>query len=268
MFDIQQFENDAKENGIRYWVAHEFMGKLGYENWGSFKSVIQKAMASCLQLKIDSDEVFIPFEYNGVKSYKLTRFACFLVAMQADSKKPEVAKAQVSLAAIAEALLNEKIAEQGLERIEERKKLTVAGKMLNGVAQNAGVGTNEFGIFQDAGFRGMYNMSLKSLVTYKGAPEGKTLYDFMGLTELAANTFRLTQTMERIKSNNVRGLSAASNTAKTVGEEVREVMMRSSGVAPENIGIEENIKSLESDIRSVNRKMKKLDNNPKNTKKK
>ncbi len=60
MFDIQSFEGDAKENGMRYWIAHDFMIKLGYESWPSFKAVIQKAMSSCLQLAIDTDEVFIP----------------------------------------------------------------------------------------------------------------------------------------------------------------------------------------------------------------
>jgi DNA-damage-inducible protein D len=109
MFDIKEFEDNAKENGIRYWSAHEFMKNLGYDNWNTFKSVIQRAMTSCLQLGIDTEEVFIAFELEGIKSYKLTRFACFIVAMQADKKKPEVIKAQVSLAAIAEALVEEKI---------------------------------------------------------------------------------------------------------------------------------------------------------------
>jgi DNA-damage-inducible protein D len=85
MFDIQQFENDAHQNGIRYWLAHEFMDKLGYDSWSSFKTVIQKSMSNCLNLGIDIEEVFIPIELEvGAKSYRLTRFACFLIAMQAD----------------------------------------------------------------------------------------------------------------------------------------------------------------------------------------
>lgn len=259
MFDIKQFEDDAHQNGIRYWIAHEFMRKLGYENWITFKSVINKAMACCSQLDIDASEVFIAYEFEGVKSYKLTRFACFLVAMQADAKKPEVAKAQLLLASIAEALIAEKLETSGLERIDERKKLTFSEKILNGVAKTAGISTGEYGIFKDAGFRGMYDMSLQELVTYKGAPKGKTLYDFMGLTELAANTFRVTQTAERMKNDGIYGLAHATKTAKEVGKEVRAVMLRSSGVAPEDLEIEGHINDVKKNIRTANKEMKKLD---------
>lgn len=261
MFDIQQFENDAHENGVRYWFAHEFMHKLGYDNWPSFRAVIQKSMSNCLNLGIEIEDVFIPMELpDGTKSYKLTRFACFLVAMQADVKKPEVAKAQIALAAIAEALLEEKLSENGITRIEERGKLTSAEKHLGGVAKLAGIQSSEYGIFKDAGFRGMYNMSLKALQQYKCAGSGRTLYDFMGITELAANTFRVTQTAERMKKNNAKGLNQSSYTAGEVGKEVREIMLKSSGIAPEDLPLEENISSVKRKIKSANNKMKKLDN--------
>lgn len=262
--DIESFENDAHQNGIRYWIAHDFMKKLGYENWSSFKIVIQKAMGSCLQLGIDVDDVFIVTELdNGSKTYKLTRFACFLVAMQADNKKIEVTKAQITLAAIAEALIEEKMADAGITRIEERHKLSGVEKHLSGIAQSAGIQNGEYGIFKDAGFRGMYNMSLKQLQTHKGADTKKTLYDFMGLTELAANTFRVTQTAERMKNNHVQGLNQSVDTAKAVGKEVRDIMLRSSGVAPEDLPLEGDISKVKKQIKSANNKMKKLDTDKK-----
>lgn len=261
MFDIEEFENDARINGMRYWYAHEFMKKLGYESWPAFKSVIQKAMGSCLNLGIDTDEAFMPIELDsGVKSYKLTRFACFLIAMQADSKKPEVSKAQVALAAIAEALVSEKLAQSGIERLDERLKLTGIEKHLSGVAQKAGLTDGcQYAIFRDSGFRGMYNMPLQQLKSYKGAPEGKTLYDFMGVVELAANTFRVTQTAERMRTNNIHGLNNASETAREVGKEVRDIMLRSSGVAPEDLNLEGDIKDVKRQIKTANRAMKKHD---------
>lgn len=261
MFNIQQFEDDARTNGIRYWLAHEFMASLGYETWVSFKSVIHKAMGSCLQLGIDADESFIPIELpDGTKSYKLTRFACFLVAMQANPSKPEVAAAQVSLAAIAEALVEEKLTDAGFARVEERSKLTAAEKQLTGIAHAAGLREHsDYAIFKDQGFRGMYNMSLRDVQVRKGAPACKTLYDFMGLTELAANTFRITQTAARIQSQKVKGLTHAARTAKDVGSEVRDVMLRSSGIAPEDIRLEGHIGDVKKQIKSANRKMNKLD---------
>jgi DNA-damage-inducible protein D len=265
MFEIQKFEDEAQQNGIRYWLAHDFMATLGYETWTSFKTVLQKAMGSCLQLRIDADEAFIPTELpDGQKSYRLTRFACFLVAMQADSKKPDVAKAQVSLAAIAEALVEAKISEFGMARIEERSKLTVAEKQLGGAAEKAGLQSGmEYVVFRDFGFRGMYNMPLRELQVRKGMPAGKTLYDFMGLTELAANTFRITQTIERMRNKRVSGLNQSKDTAETVGKEVRAVMMRSEGIAPENLALEGHIDNVKKQIKSANQKMKLLDSQPK-----
>lgn len=262
-FDIDAFEDSARENGQRYWDALQYMDMLGYENWTSFKHVIQKSMSNCLSLGIETDDVFISVTLDdGTKSFKLTRFACFLIAMQADSKKPEVIKAQVSLAALAESLLEEKLSQEGITRIEERWKLTDAEKHLGGAAKSAGIVQGQYGIFKDAGFRGMYNMSLKELQRYKGADSGKTLYDYMGITELAANTFRVTQTAERMKRNNVKGLNQSSTTAVEVGKEVRDIMRRSSGTAPEDLPIEGHISTVRKQIKSTNKEMKKLDGKP------
>jgi DNA-damage-inducible protein D len=261
MFDLAQFEDAGHENGIRYWLAHEFMDALGYESWASFQNVIRRAQASCLQLGIDTDDAFIRCELDdGTKSYKLTRFACYLVAMQADGKKPEVAKAQITLAALAEALVETQIADQGLARLEERGKLSAAEKHLSGAAKSAGLTTGlDYGIFRDAGFRGMYDMSLAQLKDYKGAPGKKTLYDFMGLTELAANTFRVTQTAERMKRGKVRGRDQAASTAHEVGREVRGIMVKSSGVLPEELELEGPITEVKKQIKATHRKMLKHD---------
>jgi len=128
------------------------------------------------------------------------------------------------------------------------------------MAQSKGLLSEQFGILKDAGFRGMYNMSLKELKLFKNTPDDKRpLYDFMGLEEMAGNLFRVTQTTARIRSQNVSGLNPLAQTASQVGREVREMMVKSSGHAPENLPLEEDIKSLQSQFKKVNREMKKLD---------
>lgn len=262
-FDLQTFEDLAQQNGVRYWNAREFMVALGYDTWASFQQVINRAIASCAQLNIDISEVFIAQSQieNGhaVNSFKLTRFACLLVTLHADSKKPQVAQAKVALAALADALISQSISTQALQRIEIRDELKAGESIMSGAAKAGGLDPQQYGLFKDAGFRGMYNMSLAKLMTHKGSPAGKTLYDFMGKTELAANLFRVTQTAERINSQNVSGLNALSSTAKTVGGEVRDIMLRSSGTAPENIPIEEDIAKVKRRIKSTQREMNKLD---------
>lgn len=262
-FRIEKFEADCRENGVRFWYAHEFMRSLGYDSWTSFLRVITKAMGSCARLGIDPTESFSRSTCidNGkeISTYKLSRFACFLVSMHADSTKPEVAKAKAILAAIADRLVEERIAETDLGRIEARDDLKSAEGVLAGVAQNAGLQTWQYGIFKDAGFRGMYNMSLARLMERKGVDPKKTLYDFMALEELAGNLFRVTQTAARVKNRGVRGLLALKDTAHRVGTEVRTMMIQNSGTPPEQLPIAENISTVQSRLKSANRAMKRLD---------
>jgi len=263
-FSIQAFEDAGQENGTRFWYAHVFMGVLGYETWTSFQSVITKAMGSCAKLGLDPTDAFIQATYTDetgkeCKTYKLTRFACLLVTVHGDSKKPEVAQAKAALAAIADRLIGEKIHDQDLGRIETREDLKLAEKLMSGVAQSAGLQAQDFGLFKDAGFRGMYNMGLRQLVSYKGLDASKTLYDFMGLEELAGNLFRATQTAARIKSQGTRGRDPLLHTAKTVGAEVRQMMVRNSGVNPEALPISDDIGLVRRRMKSADREMKKLD---------
>lgn len=262
-FTIQKFEESGRENGIRFWFAHEFMIALGYDSWPTFQKVLTKAMGSCAKLGIDPTESFIPAALveNGkeIRTYKLSRFACFLVSMHGDSKKEEVAKAKTLLAAIADKLVEERILENDLGRIETRDDLKLAERVLSSAAQSAGLESNQFGIFKDAGFRGMYNMSLSNLMVRKGVEQGKVLYDFMNLEELAGNLFRVTQTAARIKNNGITGLPALSYTAKAVGHEVRTIMTKNSGIAPEALPVAEDISGVKKRLKATARAMKKMD---------
>lgn len=262
-FSIQKFEADGHENGVRFWYAHEFMKALGYDAWSAFQKVITKAMGACARLGIDPTESFMAATYlesgKETKTYKLSRFACFLVSMYADSNKPEVALAKASLAAIADKLVEERIRETDLGRIETREDLKLAERVLGGVAQSAGLENWQYGIFKDAGFRGMYNRSLSDLMSYKGVDGRQVLYDFMDLEELAGNLFRVTQTAARIKSTGMMGLPALKSTATQVGREVRGIMIKNSGVAPENLPIAEDIGDVKKRLKSAARAMKKMD---------
>lgn len=271
-FDLEVFENDAHQNGIKYWHAHDFMLHLGYESWTSFKNVINKAMSSCANLEIDIMENFsqidIIFQGKETKTYKLSRFACFLVTMHADSKKEQVAQAKTVLAAVADKLVQNAIDNDAIQRLEVRKKLADGEQVMSATAKGAGLLPEHFGLFKDAGFRGMYNMSLSELKRYKQIPDDKrTLYDFMGNTELAGNWFRVTQTAERIKSKNVKGLNALQNTASQVGKEVRDMMIKNSGIAPEHLELETDIKDVKKALEGANKEMIKYDKPKKQLKK-
>jgi len=263
-FSIQKFEEDCHENGVRFWYAHEFMEALGYDSWPAFQKVVVKAVGACARLGIDPGDAFVSatlvVSSKEFRTYKLSRFACFLVSMYADSNKPEVALAKASLAAIAAQLVQERIRDTDLGRIETRDDLKLAERVLSGVAQSAGLSSSlDYAIFKDAGFRGMYNMSLSDLMERKGVGGNQVLYDFMGLEELAGNLFRVTQTAARIRSQDTKGLPALKLTAAKVGKEVRGIMTKNGGTPPERLPVGENISGVKKRLKSANKEMNKMD---------
>lgn len=265
--EIEILETCSHQNGRRYWLAKEFMNRLGYSSWDQFRRVINRAIASCAKLELDVSEAFeqIRSDDGRLVDYKLNRFACFLIATYADDKKPEVQRIKIALSAFAETVIQAAIDSNSVLRIETREDLKSAEKLLSSAAKEAGVNSGEFGLFKDAGFRGMYNMSLADLRAHKGVigngRKSPVLYDFMGITELAGNLFRDTQTAERIRSKNVRGLREAADSARTVGKEVRDMMIRNSGVKPEDLPVEEDVKKVKTRLKKASRTMIKHDKN-------
>ena len=106
-------------------------------------------------------------------------------------------------------------------------------------------------------------MDYRRLCDYKGVPHGRTLLDFMGKQEMAANIFRISETEAKIRNNNIRGQQGLENAAESVGSMVRSTMLRTSGTAPENLAITEDIKKVRSKLKRASKELKKLDINRK-----
>lgn len=179
------FEECGKENGMYHWTATQLADLLGYESFSTFKDVINKAVGVCMTLNIPvQDNIIQVFEDGRLVDYKLSRFACMLVAMNGNPAMPQVAKAQAYFITLAEAshhILNA----ENTDRVSIRQELSKGEKSLHQTASLAGV--ENYAFFQNAGYRGMYNMNYKDLICYKGVSDGKRLLDYMGSTELAAN---------------------------------------------------------------------------------
>jgi len=255
------FEEQAKQNGVRYWDAWTLMASLGYESYSSFKNVILKAIASCAKLGIETHEAFTPEtiieDGKPRQTYRLTRFACFLITLHGDESKPQVSAAKVYFATIAEAIIQSGIKLNDLERLELRSDLTEGENSMEAAAKAGGV--ENFAFFKSAGFRGMYNMTLTELKKYKRVSSEAKIYDLMGKTELAAQWFRVTQTAERIRSHKIKGQKPLEAAAKQVGASVRNEMIRNSRIAPENLKLEEDLKVVRGRIANTKKGMAKLD---------
>lgn len=265
----EQFENCSHQNGICYWLDTEVMRVFGYDDMALFNKVLVKAMNTCTTLGQDPWEDFFQFSHTdsfGVQGrYKLSRFACFLIAQNADKTKIQVVLAQYMLARMATVVLQQ----SDIDRLDARNQITRGEKELSSVAKSHGIGEGlyDYANFKDAGYRGMYNMSLKQLEKHKGFTRqgGRVLYDRMGTTELAANLFRVTQTTEHIKLNDVRGQKNLEHAAAMIGKKVRNMMV----TPPEQIPLSKTeIKEVKKLGKSAKRNISKIDQPPAKRKKK
>jgi DNA-damage-inducible protein D len=255
--DNKSFEDFANDNSFRYWWASDLARMLGYDGTKSFQTAINRSMITCDSLGIPIDENILAGNRGGDKDYKLSRFGCYLCAMNGDVRKPAVAAAQAYFVTISQAVLAYVQQQEGVERLVIRSKVTDQEKSLAGVAHEHGVEVYAF--FQNAGYRGMYNMDLSKIRQLKGAPDKRSPLDFMGRSELAANLFRITQTEEKIKNEAVRGQAALEATASNVGKKVRSAMLEISGTAPENLPPADDIRTVKKSLKKANSEFKKLD---------
>lgn len=242
--------------GAEYWMARDIMTLLDYADWRNFRSVIDKAIDACRGAGVASAKQFVDVTdkveigYGAQRSREdcfLSRYGCYLIAMNADSNKPQVGYAMTYFAVKArmqEVREQHQIGEQD-KRLELRLRSIASNKRLAGAAKSAGV--TRFGIFQDAGYRGMYGgMSIPEVKKYKGVPDKEDLLDCIGPLELSAHEFRALLAEDRLNRNEVKSESQAIATHRDVGSEVRAVMRKEKGTSPEALPVAPSIKKLVS----------------------
>jgi DNA-damage-inducible protein D len=256
------FEDLKKVNqhGIEYWSARSLQPSLGYSQWRRFENAIKKAIESCKQSGNDPSHHFAGAgnpRMNGkgrtqvIEDYHLSRFACYLIAQNGDPRKPEIAHAQkyFAIQTRRQELTDAAIAD--LERLELRKQTSQDFKALSGAARDAGVQNKMFGIFHDAGYKGLYGgLGSDAIKARKGLDPKEQLMDRMDRTELAANQFRMTQTREKLKREGIKNQRDAIEAHETVGKEVRAAIAKIGGTPPENIPPAEHIKQVKQRVKT------------------
>lgn len=256
--DRPNFEGLAKDNGFRYWLASQLMELLEYANMAPVQNAVNKAMAACAQLKVPINENFVETKSeSGALDWKLSRFACYLTVMNGDPRNHRVAEAQAYFITMAEAFRQYVQEAEGVERVLIRGDVSDRERSLSMTASSHGVVNYQF--FQNAGYRGMYNMNLQKIRAKKGIPSGRSPLDFMGKTELAANLFRLTQTEEKIKNDDLSGQQRLERAAEVVGKTVRDTMIKLSGTRPEALPPARDIQEVRKGLRRTGKELAKLD---------
>ena len=234
----QTFESikHIDENGIEYWYARELMKVLSYKDWRYFDAVIEKAKIACQNSEItDIDHFVVDNKMVEIgsgarreqKDYKLTRYACYLIAQNANPRLKIVALAQTYFAVQTR---KQEITEKEYSMLTEDEKrfyqrnLTRKGNYsLNQAAKNAGV--KNFDKFHNAGYQGLYNgETADDIAKRKGLRYREDILDNMGSEELAANLFRITQTESRLKRDKVDTEKKACDTHNKIGKIVRKAI--------------------------------------------
>jgi DNA-damage-inducible protein D len=261
------FEQFKRFNAFdaEYWSARELQPLLGYAQWRRFEDAIKRAMTSCEESGNEAGHHFAGVgkmidtgkgAVREVEDFQLSRFACYLIAQNGDPRKPAIANAQKYFAVQTRRQeLSDQMAAD-VERFELRKQTKEEFRQLSGAARTAGVQDRMFGMFHDAGYKGLYGgMGVDAIRTHKDIPQQHSILDRMDATELAANQFRMTQTRDKLARDRVRSERGAIATHETVGREVRKAIREIGGTPPEDIAPAEHIKLVEKRIKSANPKL-------------
>lgn len=236
--------------GAEYWMARDLQPLLGYTRWENFVNVIGRARMACESAGVDPSDQFLETT-KGIMAGKgaeltrsdfyLSRYACYLIAMNGDSAKPEIGLTQTYFAV--QTRRQEVRDQQDLtRRIELRERVKEANRALGSAAKAAGV--QNYALFHDAGYKGLYGMGLTDIKAYKQLDPKDDLLDRAGRVELAANEFRITQTEDKLRRERVRGEGTAVHTHLEVGQAVRQTIRRLGGTMPEDLQPEQSIKRL------------------------
>ena len=251
------------ENGNEYWLARELQKVLDYTEWRKFKGVIDKAIDSCENSNNSVSDHFVGADKmitvakgakRKVEDYKLSRYACYLIAQNGDSRKKVIALAQTYFAVQTR---KQELLEQEYSKLSEDEKrfyqrsLTRKGNYsLNQAAKHAGV--KNFDKFHNYGYKGLYNgETANDIFKRKGLRYREDILDNMGSEELADNLFRIVQTEAKLKNVDVKGEENANSVHYNMGKDIREFIKSQGGTMPEDLPTpSKSLKELEKENKS------------------
>ena len=261
---FSQFEAAASElEGVECWSARELQDLLGYSKWENFEKVIQKAKDACKNAGGEVDYHFpdvrktIPMPKGAEKEIDdilLTRYACYLIAQNGDSRKEEIAFAQNYFAVQTRRaeLVEQRLLE--FERVKAREKLSQTEKQLSGILYERGVDSQGFAIIRSKGDQALFRLNTQMLKRKMGVPASRPVADFLPTISIKAKDLAAEMTGLNTQSKNLKGQTKIEKEHIDNNLAVRK-MLTQRGIVPENLPPAEDVKRLQRKLDGDEKKL-------------
>jgi len=263
---FSQFEAAASElEGIECWSARELQDLLGYSKWENFEKVIQKAKEACNNAGELIENHFPDIRKmveigskteRSLDDIALTRYACYLIAQNGDSRKEEIAFAQNYFAVQTRRaeLVEERILE--FERVKAREKLSQTEKQLSGILYERGVDSPGFAIIRSKGDQALFRLNTHMLKRKMGVPDSRPVADFLPTISIKAKDLAAEMTGLNVQSKDLKGQTKIEEEHIDNNLAVRN-MLTQRGIVPENLPPAEDVKKLQRKLDGDEKKLMK-----------
>jgi DNA-damage-inducible protein D len=266
--EIQQlfirFEEAASEfEGVECWSARELQDLLGYSKWENFEKVIQKAKDACRNAGEEVDYHFPDVRKmimlgkgaeKEIDDILLTRYACYLIAQNGDSRKEEIAFAQNYFAVQTRRaeIVEQRILE--FERVKAREKLSQTEKQLSGILYERGVDGQGFATIRSKGDQALFRLNTQTLKRRMGVPDSRPLADFLPTITIKAKDLAAEMTGLNVQNKDLKGQPKIEKEHVDNNLAVRN-MLTQRGIVPENLPVAEDVKKLQRKLDGEEKKV-------------